>query len=671
MGSFLSTPTYKLFERGLNVRAIQRFRGINAYKPLTSLGPEHAQDLLNVIVGGNGQLSKMRVPQSLSPAVLGNVSGPQRIFDFQQQNGTRQVVGAFAEAINYWIWNAAGTQLQFSAAGDVVVNPAPQFSSPWSFVTVQNILIGANGQVVMKWTGTDFLGVGLPTPAVAPQVTLFGVAGNLNPTFGYEWAFAWKSSGASPALQGPSPVEVSTASPNSPQFGGGDANAQFQLVVQFPPVPVPPDFDTIVGFRTVDGGGDLFRAVEWNVNTGAITFNAAHFQIQGAAPFLTIVDNCPDANLDQTTRAPFLNSQPPVGKYLAVGQGRVVVMNLVGNPQMAAYSGYERILIGNPPECFPPNNRLLLSIGAESIAGGGIIQAGLVMFSDTDRMYMLRGQMEDITDTAPIVFTQYLIELPWKIGCFSHETIRATPYGLLWLGADKRVRLFDGHDQPVDISIPVYPILRNITPGAEANCIASYFNWLDRDWYVLLVPYNGSVTPNRIIFWSVWNNPETGSQEIDIFISNIPCDSIATITTPALQRQLVIGANGQLYTVPAATDTTGGIGDETVYPPQAGKQLNAYWRSGYFGNDTPYRAEMWRWARLVADHGGFQGQVRLVDDDERPVTAPEILGPFQWVNRLSINRKAKRCSVEIDFPAADASVNVLELQVASMPSADK
>lgn len=667
MGSFLSTPTYKLFERGLTVRAIQRFRGINAYTPLTRLGPEHAQDLLNVIVGGNGQLSKLRLPQSLSPAVGGFNAGPQRIFDFQQQNGTRQIFANLAEALYYFTWNPAGLQLN---AGVQAAAPAPALSGPWSFVTVNNIIIAANGQVMMKWTGTDWLGVGLPAPPLAPTVTLFGVAGNLSPAFGYEWAFAWKSSGASPALHGPSPIEVSTASPNSAQFGGGNNNAQFQVITGEPNAPIPADFDTLVLFRTVDGGGDLFRACEWNVNTGAITFNAANFQLQGVAPYLTIVDNCPDVNLDQTTRAPFLNNQPPVGKYLAVGQGRVVVMNLVGNPQMAAYSGIERILIGNPPECYPPNNRLLLSIGAESIAGGGIIQAGLVMFSDTDRMYMLRGQMEDITDTAPIVFTQYLIELPWRIGCFSHQTIQATPYGLIWLGADKKVRLFDGHDQPADISQAVYPILRNITPGAEANCIASYFEWLDRDWYVLLVPYNGSMTPNRIIFWSVWDNPQTGSREIDIFISSIPCDSIATITTPNLQRQLVIGQGGQLFTVPAASDTTGGIGDQTVYPAQAG-QLPAYWRSGYFGNDTPFRAAMFRWARMVADQGGFQGQVRLIDDDERPVTAPEILGPFEWVNRLAINRKAKRCSIEIDFPVEDASINVLELQVASMPSADK
>ena len=658
MGGFFSTPTFELFRRGLEPRVIKRFHGLNAYLPLTALGPDWAQDLLNIIVNSNGQISKFRLPQQLS-APSAFQTGPQVFFDFQQANGVRQIFANISTSLAYFTGD--GT------AGPNVVSPAnPMNAGPWSFVEVANILIGVNGQKTVKWTGTDLLNIGIQAATAAPGVAI--VAGNLSPAFGYEWAYSYKSSGVAPGLNGPSPVEVGTASPATAQTDGGGANHKYQLTATAP-APADPQFDTLVWWRTLDGGGDLFRLAEVNINTGVVTFNAVTVTVLGAIPYLQIVDNTPDSALDQTTRAPFLNNPPIQAKVAAVGQGRVVLMNLAGAPQDAIYSGYERIIIGNPPECFPPNNRLRLSIGAESIAGGGIIQAGVVMFSNTDKMYMLRGQMEDITDTAPVQFTQYLEELPWTLGCFSHATIAATPYGLVWLAGDKTVQLFDGHSQPQDISAPVYPILRNITPGAESACQGRYFNWLERDWYVLLVPYGGSLTPNRQIWWGL--DRETSS--IDIFVSTIPADGIGVVTTSKLQRQVLIGRAGQLFNLPVSSDTTGGLSDLTIIPATNG-QLPAFWFGGYHGNDSAQRAEMFRWARLITDQDAkaFQMRFNLVDDDLNPISAP-YQTPLTKMpsSRLSINRRAKRCAPLIQFPVQDVSANVLELQVMSVPSADR
>jgi len=291
------------------------------------------------------------------------------------------------------------------------------------------------------------------------------------------------------------------------------------------------------------------------------------------------------------------------------------------------------------------------------------------MFSNTDKMYMLRGQLEDITDTAPVQFTQYLEELPWKLGCFSHATVQATPYGLVWLAGDKTVQLFDGHSQPQDISGPVYPILRGITQGAEAACTSGYFNWLERDWYVLLVPYQGALTPNRMIIWGLDKDTST----VDIFLSTIPADGIGVVTSSQLQRRLIIGRTGQLFNLPVSSDTVGGIADLTLIPATAG-QLQAYWRSGYFGNDSPQRMEMFRWLRLITDQDpqSFKATLRLVDDDKFPVSAPNIVPQAKLKSsRLSINQRAKRCSVEINFPVQDVSANVMQLQVLSIPSSDR
>jgi hypothetical protein len=668
MGSFLSTPTYKLFERGLEPRIIKRFHGINAYRPLTSLGPEWAQDLLNVIVNGNGELSKFRLPQALCP-VTAFPTGPQTFIDFQQGNGTRQIFANIGTTLQYYTKD--GTVGPTLAAG-----PNPLYSPLWSFIEVSNIIIGVNGQVTMKWTGTDWLNVGIQAALVAPTVTILTGLGNLSPVFGYEWAYSYKCSGNAPGLNGPSPIEVGTASPNTPQTDAGGVNDKYQLLA-VAPAPLDPQFDTLVWWRTLDGGGTLFRLAEVNINTGAVTFNNTTVTPVMTGPiYLGIIDNTPDLPLvlngpalDQTVSAPFLNAPPIQGKYACVGQGRTIIMNLVGAPQDIIYSGYERILIGNPPECFPPNNRLRLEIGAEAIAGGGVIQAGLVAFSNADRMYILRGQMEDITDTAPVQFTQYLQELPWKLGCLSHYTVQATPYGLVWLAGDKTVHLFTGSGQPEDISTPVYPILRNITKGAESNCLSAYFNWLERDWYVLLVPYNGSITPNIMIWWGL--DVETSS--IDIFISNIPADGINAITTSTGQRELLIGRLGQLFNLPVSSDTQGGISNLALIPATNG-QLPAYWFSGYAGNDTGQRSELWRYNRLITDQNpsSFSMMVNLVDDDLNPITSPRILGPMQLKSsKFAINQRGSRMATLIQFPVQDVSCNVLELQINSIPTSDR
>jgi hypothetical protein len=666
MSSFYSTPTFELFRRGIEPEVVKKFHGLNVYLPITQSKPDWATDILNVIINSNGELSKFRLPVKLTQGMSAYPNGPQMIFDFQQANGTRQIFTNIGTNLAYFTNDG-------KTGPNLVSGPLQSNVGPWSFGEVTNILLGTNGQKIVKWTGTDLLNVGIVAPTDAPAVAINVGLGQLSPITGYEWAYSWKCSGIAPALNGPSPIEVSNASLSTLQTDAGGVNDSYTLTAL--PPPPDPQIDTIVWWRTLDGGGDLFRLAEVNIYTGAVTFNAATVTVLGSIPYLQIIDNTPDLPLvqngpalDQTTRAPLLNNPPIQGKYIAVGQGRCVIMNLTGSPQDAIYSGYERILIGNPPECYPPNNRLRLSIGAESIAGGGVLRAGVVMFSNVDKMYMLRGQLEDITDTAPVQFTQYLEELPWKLGCMSHNTIQATPYGLLWFAGDKTVQIFDGYNQPQDISGQVYPILRKITPGAEMNSLSAYFNWLERDWYVLLVPYDGSVTPNRIIFWSL----DADTSSIETFISTIPADGISAVTLSTLQRILMIGFEGQLWQLPVSSDTRNGIADLGLIPATPGN-LPAFWRSGYFGNDSAQRSKMYRWGRLITDQdpSAFKVTKRFVDDEQRTVTQPEIIVQPLTSSRFAVNRRAKRLSIEINFPQQDVSSNVMELQLMSVPTSDR
>jgi hypothetical protein len=431
-------------------------------------------------------------------------------------------------------------------------------------------------------------------------------------------------------------------------------------------VPASPDPQVtgLIVFASLDSGADLFRTP-----TSSIT---------GAS---SSIDMSPDASLDASTQAPLLNNPPLQGNFLAVGQSRVFVANLTGATTDIIYSGYEQILLGRPEESFPPNNRLKLAIGASAIAGIGVLHHGVVAFSNLDRMYTLRGQLEDISISAPVQFSAFLEEMPWKIGCKSHASIQATPYGLLWWASDNTVQLFNfGSAQTgtasglQDMSRNVYPLLRQATPGYEYNAQSAYFNWLERDWYALLFSANGSVTPNQIIFWGL--NTETSA--IDVFPCNIPANSIGVITTNKLQKLLCIGTGDQIFNLPISQDTTGGVSPSpNTIIPNTENNLAAHWNSGYFGNETPTRSKMFRRALVVtdipADPTNMTMTAAIVDNLQHNIRNPLLVGPVgvPTSGLASISMRGNRCSLQLTFPPIDASVNVLELSLGSIGTADR
>ncbi len=661
--SLYSTPAFEVFRRALTTQAIQQFHGINVYSTLPLLGPDWAQDCLNVVISGSGGLSKMRLPVKLSAAIAGQNAGPNSFWDFQQGNGTRQTLAQFGPSLYYFTNDLAVSTLIETNALNV---------GQWSFSSASQILWGVNGQRAMKWTAANWQQWGIVAPGGAPNITgiVPTVAGLLSPSNGgYFYWYSYKNAVTNSAGNISLPSIVS----------GNQSTVAFEPLAAAPP---DPQIDTIAWWRSLDGGGDPFRLCEVNINTGAVlnlNSQTAVTVVAGSGN-LQIQDNTPDAALDQTTRGPLVNSPPLIGRFTATGQGRLFIFNLIGAPQDVIYSGYEQILYGRPEECFPPYNRLRLSIGAEQIAGGGVLHAGIVAFSQTGRMYMLRGQVEDISLAVPVNFTQYLEELPWTLGCLSHFSIQASPYGLIWLAGDKTVQLFDGHSKPYDISSPLYPYLSQITPGTESQVVSGYFNWLERDWYALLCATNGSLANNKLFLFA-FNTPIGSDQpaSVEAFVSDVPTQLggatwIGVITTSKLQRMLCVAGQGFIQQLPVSSDTVGGITTNLALNPATNGQLNAYWRGGYFGNDMPQRSKMYRWARLITDQSpkAFAATIRRVDDEQFPLSAPEIIGPISFgTTKLGINKRGKRLSLEIGFPAIDAPANVLEYQMAFIATADR
>lgn len=415
-----------------------------------------------------------------------------------------------------------------------------------------------------------------------------------------------------------------------------------------PVVSADAQVDNMRWTRTIDGGGDYFFVVDIldSVDSGRLD------------------DGRADILLNKGIRAQFLNEPPPVGFFLAKSAGRIFVLRLASARHDIAYSGYERILDGRPEEAFPPSNRLRLAIGADEIRGGGVIQAGIIAFSKSNEMFMYRGIPEDVTTDEPIAFAAILEQLPWDIGSASGHAIKSTPYGLAWYGADNKVYVYNGEGEPIDMSEGIYPLLRQVTPSARANSRAAFFRWLESDWYALLVPVNGSATLNRIFLFDMTND----ESNVGILVLDIAADSIGIIETADGDRRLVIGQGGLLKELAVGSYTDLGI---TTTPSGTSDTLAAWYRTGYFGNETPQAMKMWRFINTVVDQGGFRQDLYFVDRSSTLLNPLIITGNEVIGEQVVANRKAKRMSVLTNFPGDDVTAAMLEMSVSHIPVSER
>lgn len=618
----------------METQIIKRFKGMNRSRSATSLSPEWAMECLNVLPSTlAGTLDKMRLPVDLSSAIAGKGTGPDQFQLFENATG-KQILAFFGVDIYRF------TLDDYTA---IPMDSNPAYANLMSVVQANNQSFFNNGVAEpLKFNGTDLDYWGIQTGQIPTLGVL--IAGTLSLSTGRRYRVAYKNGTTG---------HVGTASAISAS-SGALINQQIPVTIPAPSV-TDAQITAARVYATLDGGSDYFFERE----------------LTGAFP-QTFNDQMADSALDQSERAPLINDRPPTAKYLTVWGARIFGFNIANDPQGIWYTGYNRILVGRPEESCPPGNRLRLAVGADDISGGGVIAQGIVAFDRSNKMFMFRGQPEDITYTAPVEFTLFLQQLPWSIGCASHFTIQSTPHGLAWLTPDRQIRLFDGTNYPQVISNGIEPIMRTLTLGQEFNARSAYWSYLDRNWYVLAIPTDGSTQLNLILVVDLEPDEETN---VGIFAIDIGVfQSIGVIETAAGEQKLVIGQEGLLKELTVSMTTTNGINEAIT---STDEELGAFWRSAYFGNEAPQLVKMMRFIRLIADNLGFQIKRYLVDDEAYPVTSPYIIeasavDPTTATStRFSTNLKTRRMSIEIRFPSTDVDCSVSELSNSYIPVAER
>lgn len=387
--------------------------------------------------------------------------------------------------------------------------------------------------------------------------------------------------------------------------------------------------------------------------------------------------------INSLVQAQLINDPPPVGKYLKAWGGRVLVAGMADSPQDVAYSGYEKILDGRQEEAFPPNNLIRITSGADWIRGMGTVQAGVLIGTKSNELYMLRGELEDVVTGVPLSFTEQLETLPFSTGFASHYAIMDTPIGSVYLSAQRTIDNYAGINVPDTMSSPITGILRDIPAGLEESCIGVFYNYLEKDWAVLAIPYGvGAVKPNLIIIVDLDLNRQNNT---GIFLFDIGAfDTIAVVEDPASGRPtILIAQNGKLIELQAITP-----GNNTLLPADAADAIpvaQPFWSSGWWGGETPQTSKMFRHAYLVADGGikadpiaippvvanDFALEASLVNDRTKTFRSPEVI-PMATLDsgKGTINRKSKRCKVKIKFPTG-INASVQQLWVSYIPTGER
>ena len=453
-----------------------------------------------------------------------------------------------------------------------------------------------------------------------------------------------------------------------------------------PTVLVPPttdwQVDSVAFFRNQDGvvvGGG-----SWYLNTISSIMTTGPY-----AGWTVLCDTMTDEVLATSGQtAPYDNGISPNGKYLAVWLDRVLMCGILNDPTGVRYTGVETINFGRPQMSWCQFNEIKLGEGQATPMGMGLLRYGGMVFFATDGfMYIYRGTLNDISVSAPTSLSFYAEQMPYSIGLYSHYTIQSSAAGLIWLDDGFNLRLMDntGFYPPKAIAPNLSGLFKRITPGSQDMVTSVHFDYLQRDWYVISFPIDGSLINNMTVVLDVSADPgkNTGAWPVQHSISDMvwaiypdsSCHLLASLPQLISSSATSIPpVAGYLAEIPIQSPIVQGaisssqIALSSPNPPMP----NGFWQGGYFGlrdeqgEDEYSLMKMFRYCRLSGSlASGFKVQANIVDGETLTWDTPGVysMASGPQPNVLGINKKGRALSPKVIFPS-DAIATLTSLMVA-------
>lgn len=701
-----------------NSHTITRFKGPNYTDSVANIPPDIAIDSLNVYGDAGGYLSQFQQPTILAtlddPALsLGALSSPNAYPRLLVQQGNQlslsdypySALSPFAHGLlaglqarlDHVLCNGIayfnnGQDSGYSIPGNptrylwgIVPPPAPvlialsttqsgsitiqrssgvvtvDFDNPTSAVPGQPIYIDSDPSAtwdasfdgvfpihtVLTTTSITYLQPSLPDAGPFTRATY---PSGITATTGWQYGACYGAS-----LVG----HWSSLSPLSASTGPVTATS--------PVILVPPStdwqVDQVALFRNQDGvapGGGTWLLI----NNGILPVIA----IGPYAGYAVFCDTTSDLSLSTSGQtAPYDNGVAPAGKYLAAWLDRVMMCGITNDENGVRYTGYETIGFGRPQMSWCQYNEIKLGQGQAKPMGMGLLRyGGMVFFADNGFMYIYRGTLSDISVSAPTSLSFYAEQMPYSIGLYSHFSIQSSAAGLIWLDDGFNLRVMDnsGFYPPKVIAPGLAGLFKRITPGSQDKVASVHFDYLQRDWYAISLPIDGSEVNNLTVFVDVTADPakNTGSWPVQH-----SCSGFAWAIYPdqtchllSLQPQIVSDtatAPGYLTEIPVLSPITQGIADQSQLTAPNPPMPGAFWRGGYFGlhdeqgEDEFSMMKEFRYTRLggsIAD--GLRIQAYLVNGEEWTWDNPTVV-EFEMDGDVGgLNMKARCLSPLIIFP---------------------
>lgn len=349
-------------------------------------------------------------------------------------------------------------------------------------------------------------------------------------------------------------------------------------------------------YATGDGGAVYFRIAR-NLLTGSIVGPGPTLATSGLEFIDTSNSEPPNAPFTSEIAQNF-NVPPPIGQFVADYQGRPIVFGVTGALQSFFYGGIETVVVGQPPESFPPLNQVTLPVGDGQLNGWANLPTGSIIWSNRQDMFKLTGLLTDNTVSNPSQLGATIQRLPYRLGCGSAYAITVTNLGVFWLTSDRQVQLFTDHYAPKDVGKPIQDILNRINGRIGAAKMKNYKRG-ERNWLALALSLDNSTFNNKLCLLDLdllASNGQPSFFTFDMatnqpswFLYDINCESIESAVDSLNQNHLLCGDVDLItdadYHPPDFTIT----GEVTV--PGAGVTLHA------LGNDAPEVVKSIDWLR--------------------------------------------------------------------------
>jgi hypothetical protein len=365
--------------------------------------------------------------------------------------GWRKWSGAFLIMVNDITATQSKIYQKTAGVGNFASLYTGGVAAPYDFATFNNGIFFGNGSECRKWNGNPLTSPplwGVVSPATAPGAFVFGSPdpSGLSAQIGYRWVYCYHTIYGQ--VSSPSPISI-----NSLAFTP-------RLISISGVTSADPQVDSILLFRTTDGGGDIFFQVPGSIpNTGSTW---------------TFTDGTHDEDLLADVAPPaFANDPPPAMRGIVEYATRL--WGFSGDS--VYYSAFEEQTLGVAEESYPPTNRF--RFGSE-VTNLQVVNEGILVHCNGSSVYKISGDTLDTFRKDPLF---------QKMGCRFNAASCSVGKAAVWLDTANLVRSSDGYSQK-EMSLDIRPDIAAINQSTSQMV---YHSDGAHQWIILMDPTAGKL----------------------------------------------------------------------------------------------------------------------------------------------------------------------------------